>query len=116
MKFSKPTTYSLVIGIIYNLPDLFDEDLTKKILDDLANQLIIKLDQLKCSKQVVKASLKIDHFLFKERQYKGAAKDMKKTLIKLNSILKNLSLKYNISFKAYIYQNLADFFPTNIDF
>ena len=118
MKFSTPIGYTLVVGIVFHqgAKQAYQKQTTKIILNELAEKIKLNLNKSNYIKKEKKQSISIAYFVPKEGSYKGAKKEMQATLIKFKHILDALSDKYNISFKAYLYHDLADFFQVDIDF
>ncbi len=112
MRFSTPIGYSLLINVIFSedTTNYHQAQISKTVLDELEKKLKQNFDRLDWVKEGVKHSLKIHFFIPKEGSYRGAKKEMKIILIKLKKILINLSVMYEVKFKAYIYHDLDEFF------
>ncbi len=112
MKFITPPAYHLVVEI--NFPQEIDNyrqlKQTKIILDELENFLREELGKINCLKKGNKKSLRVDYFLAKENSHNGAKKEIKATLKKLYRALKQMEKKYHIKLRAYIFNELSDFF------
>ncbi len=112
MEFTTPLAYHLLIGIIF--PEETDNhrqtEQTPIILNELEKMLEDKFNIEDCLKKPAKKSLLVDYFLPKENSRQGAKKEFKQGLKKLRIGLKELSKKYGVTFRAYIYNQLKEFF------
>ena len=112
MKFVTPPAYHLIIGISF--PDDVDNyqqtEQTKIILNELERVLKNELGKTNCIKKEKKRSLHVNYFIAKENSYHGAKKEIKETLKKLWKILKKMEKKYRVTLRAYILNNLNEFF------